>query len=63
MVNLLTGIKQLFLEPEWALSQSPKRPKAELAIDSEAMRGRGINVSVKSNQLIKNIENKKHFSY
>ena len=36
----------LFLEPEWA-------------IDSEAMRVRGIIVLVKSNQLVKNIENKK----
>ena len=32
------------------------RPKAELAIDSEAMRARGIVFSVKSNQLVKNIE-------
>ena len=29
---------QLFLEPEWALSQEPIWPKAEWAIDSEAMR-------------------------
>ena len=36
----------LFLEPEWA-------------IDSEAMRARGKIVLVKSNQLVKNIENKK----
>ena len=36
----------LFLEPEWA-------------IDSEAMRVRGIIVLVKSNQLVKIIENKK----
>ena len=35
------------------------RPKAELAIGSEAMRATGIIVLVKSNQLIKNIENKK----
>ena len=35
------------------------RPKAEWAIDSEAMRVRGIIVLVKSNQLVKNIENKK----
>ena len=32
---------------------------AEWAIDSEAMRARGIIVLVKSNYLIKNIENKK----
>ena len=34
-------IKQLFLEREWALSQWPMRPKAEWAIDSEAIRARG----------------------
>ena len=28
----------IFLEPKWALSQQPTRPKAEWAIDSEAMR-------------------------
>ena len=39
---------QLFLEPEWALSQQPMRPMAEWAIDSEAMRARGIIVLVKS---------------
>ena len=40
----------LFLEPEWAVSQQPKRPKAEWAIDSEAMSARGIIiVLVKSN--------------
>ena len=33
--------------------------EAEGGIDSEAMRARGIVVLVKSNQLIKNIENKK----
>ena len=32
---------------------------AEWAIDSEAMRARGIIVLVKSNKLVKNIENKK----
>ena len=52
--------EQLFLEPKWALSQQPMRPKAEWAIDSEAMRARGIIVLVKSNQLVKNIENKKN---
>ena len=36
--------KQLFLEHEWALSQLPMRPQAEWAIDSEAMRARGIIV-------------------
>ena len=35
------------------------RPKAEWAIDSEARRARGIIVLVKSNLLVKNIENKK----
>ena len=35
------------------------RPKAEWAIDSEAMRARGIIVLVKSNYLVKNIETKK----
>ena len=35
------------------------RPKAELAIDSEAMRARAIIVLVKSNKLVQNIENKK----
>ena len=34
------------------------RLKAEWAIDSEAMRARGIIVLVKSNQLVKNIETK-----
>ena len=34
------------------------RSKAEWAIDTEAMRARGIIVLVKSNQLEKNIENK-----
>ena len=34
------------------------RPKAERAIDSEAMRERGIIVFVKSNYLVKNIETK-----
>ena len=41
-------IKQLFLEPKWALSQLPMRPK-EWAIDPEAMRARGIIVLLKSN--------------
>ena len=41
----------LFLSPSWPLSQQP-------AIDSEAMRVRGIIVLVKSNQLVKNIEAK-----
>ena len=40
--RLEQGISQLFLEPEWALSQYPMRPKAEWAIDSEAIRARGI---------------------
>ena len=35
------------------------RPKAEWAIDSEAMRARGIIVLVKSNLLVKNIATKK----
>ena len=34
------------------------RLKAEWAIDSEAIRARGIIVSVKSNYLVKNIEAK-----
>ena len=34
------------------------RPKAEWAIDSEAMKARGIIVLVKSNKLVKNIETK-----
>ena len=33
--------------------------KTEWAIDSEAMRARGIIALVKSNYLVKNIENKK----
>ena len=49
---------KLFLEPEWAQSQQPIRPKAECSIDSEATRGRGIIVLTKSNQLVKNIETK-----
>ena len=47
--------EQLFLEPEWAMSQQPMRPKAKWAIDSEAMRARGIIVLVNSNQLVKKI--------
>ena len=35
------------------------RQKAEWAIDSEAMRVRRIIVLVKSNQLVKNVKNKK----
>ena len=35
------------------------KPKAERAIDSEAMRAIGMIVLVKSNLLVKNIENKK----
>ena len=34
------------------------RLKAEWAIDSGAMRARGLTVLVKSNQLVKNIETK-----
>ena len=34
------------------------RPKAEWAIDSEAMRARGMIVLVKSNYLVKNIQAK-----
>ena len=34
---------------EWALSQKAMRLKAEWAIDSEAMKARGIVVLVKSN--------------
>ena len=37
----------LFLEPKWALSQYSIRPSASWAIDSEAMRARGIIVLVK----------------
>ena len=55
-INYLTII--LFLDPEWALSQQPMTPKAEWAIDSEAMRARGKIVLVKSYQLVKNIETK-----
>ena len=55
-------VKENILEPEWALSQQPIRPSASWAIDSEAIRGRGIIVLVKSSQLVKNIENKKTFS-
>ena len=51
-------IQQLFLEPEWVLSQQPMRPKAEWTIDAEARRVRGIIVLVKSKQLVKNIETK-----
>ena len=63
--------QQLFLGPEWALSQQRIRPSASWAswaidswaIDSEAMRARGIIVLVKSNQLVKNVKNKKNFSW
>ena len=37
---------------------SPYRPSASWAIDSEAMRARGIIVLVKSNYLVKNIVKK-----
>ena len=39
-------------------SSSPNGPSASWAIDSEAMRARGMIVLVKSNQLVKNIEKK-----
>ena len=55
---VLSCIKQLFLEPEWAMSQQPMSPKAEWAIDSEAMRASGIIVSVKSKQLVKKYRDK-----
>ena len=42
-------LKQLFLEPEWA-------------IDSEAMKARGIIVLVKSNKLVKKNIEPKHLS-
>ena len=38
------------------------RPKAEWAIASEAMRARGVIVLVKSDLLVKNIENKKNLA-
>ena len=38
----------LLLESEWTMSQWPMRPKVEWAIDSEAMKTRGIIVLVKS---------------
>ena len=51
--------EQLFLEPKWALSQQPMRPKAEWAIDSEATRSRGmINCFSKIQLVGQNIENK-----
>ena len=37
-------LKQLFLSPEWTLSQQPIRPSASWAIDSESIRARGIIV-------------------
>ena len=64
IIDLLTREHWIFnnyssLEPEWALSQQPTRPKAEWAVDSEAIRARGIIVLVKSNWLVKkNIETK-----
>ena len=50
--TVISDNKQLFPEPEWALSQQPMRPKAERAIDSEAMRARGIIVLVIKIQLV-----------
>ena len=38
------------------------RPKVEWAIDSEAMRGRGIIVFVNSNKLVKKISRQNIFS-
>ena len=51
-------VDSLFVEPVQGLSQQHTRPKGEWAIDSEAMRARGIIVLVKSNKLVKNIETK-----
>ena len=39
------------------------RPKAEWAIDSEAMRARGIIVLVKSNKLVEKISKQNIFHY
>ena len=55
--SMLKSIGQLTVIPR-ALSQQPRRPKAEWAIDSKAMRARGIIVLVKPSQLVKNIETK-----
>ena len=41
------------------MGSEPIAHEAEWAIDSEAMKARGIIVLVKSNQLVKNIETKK----
>ena len=45
----------MFWNRNWLFNM---RPKAEWAIDSEAMRARGIIVLVKSNWLVKNIDTK-----
>ena len=37
------------------MNQQPMRPKAEWAIDSKAMRARGIIVLIKSNELVTKI--------
>ena len=42
----MQNISQLFLEPEWA-------------IDSEAMRARGITIVLVKSKLVKNVENEK----
>ena len=49
LISLVYLFYQLFIEPEWALGQEPIRPSASWAIDSEAMRARGIIVLVRSN--------------
>ena len=48
----------LTIIPRARMSSESMRPKAEWAIDSELIRARGIIVLVKSNYLVKNIENK-----
>ena len=52
----ICNIQQLLLEPEWVMSQWPVTQKVKCAIESEAMRVRGIIVLVKYNKLVqKNI--------
>ena len=55
---LFTGIFNNYFPIRMGSESIAMRPMAEWAIDSEAMRARGIIVLVKSNYLVKNIATK-----
>ena len=60
MTSLATIYRYLTIIPRARMGSEfePMRPKDDWAIDSEAMRARGITVLVKTKQLVKNIETK-----